>query len=292
MPVKKQQDNTIVLLVRDKSDLKATIENRIQIGLDICERQISSAEDNDQMWKDFIDWNTLNEEIVRQAFNNPKNIYVDEYKYKPGISLDTFYGNYRQKTFQEEVQENKDVIKYQVRKLKWFFEKIDVLQVAENIAKSDPSKNQFSALILVLNRFHKVAQAIRDRHSDKETIIIQNEYDVQDLLNGLLQINFEDVRKEDFSPSHAGANSRLDFVLKKEKIILEVKMTSEQSTIDKLGRELLVDIGRYKEYPDCNDLVIFIYDRGDLIRNKTGFINDLQKQSTSKLRVTVVINPA
>ena len=69
-------------------------------------------------------------------------------------------------------------------------------------------------------------------------------------------------------------------------------MTNENLTTNKLGHELLVDIGRYKEYPDCNDLLIFIYDKGDFVRNKTGFINDLQKQSTNKLKVTVIINPA
>jgi hypothetical protein len=291
MPVRKKPDNDIVLLKRDKADLKATIESKIQLGLDICERPINSEQEKNQMWSDFTDWNNLNEEIIRQAFDKPKNIYVEEYKYKPGISIDAFYGGQSQKSFQEEVEEDKSAIRYQVQKLKRFYEKIDYLQAAETISKTDTFKNQFNNLILLLNRFHKVAQAIRERHNNKETLIIQNEYDVQDLLNGLLQLHFDDIRKEDFSPSHAGANSRLDFVLKKEKIIIEVKMTNEQLTINKLGQDLLVDIGRYKEYPDCNDLVIFIYDKGDYIRNKSGFINDLQKQSTTKLKVTVVINP-
>lgn len=292
MPVKKQTDDNVVLLKVDKDDLKRKIEERIQLGLNICERQITSEPEKNQMWTDFIDWNNLNEEIIRLAFDKPKNIYVEEYKYKPGINIDALYGRERQKTFQEEVEDEKSLIKFQVRKLRWFFEKVDFLNSMETTQKTDISKNQFNNLILLLGRFHKVVQVLRERHNSQETIVIQNEYDVQDLLNGLLQINFDDVRKEDFSPSHAGANSRLDFVLKKEKIILEVKMTSESLTTNKLGQELLVDIGRYKEYPDCNDLVIFIYDKGDFVRNKIGFINDLQKQSTSKLKVTVVINPS
>lgn len=291
MPDRKQQDNDIVLLKVDKDYLKATIEDKIQLGLSICERKITSEQEKNQMWADFTDWNNLSEEIIRQAFDKPKNIYLEEYKYKSGISIDSLYGRQRQMTFQEEVEEDKSAIKYQVRKLRRFFEKIDFLQSSPTIQKNDTSKNQFNSLILLLNRFHKVAQAIRDRHNNKETIIIQNEYDVQDLSNGLLQIYFDDIRKEEFSPSHAGANSRLDFVLRNEKIIVEIKMTSESLTINKLGQDLLVDIGRYKEYPDCNDLVIFIYDKGDFIRNKIGFINDLQKQSTNKLKVTVVISP-
>lgn len=292
MAIKKQPDNDVVLLQVDKTILKEKVEERIQLGLNICERQIISEAEKNTMWADFIDWNNLNEELIRQAFDKPKNIYVEEYKYKPGISLDVFDRNPRKKTFQEEVEEDKSAIKFQVRKLRWFYEKIDLLNSVDKLKTTDTSKNNISYLILLLNRFHKVAQAIRERHNGRETILIQDEYDVQDLLYGLLQIYFDDIRKEDSSPSHAGANSRLDFVLKKEKIIIEVKMTNENLTINKLGQDLLVDIGRYKEYPDCNDLVIFIYDKQDHIRNKAGFTNDLQKQSTMKLKVTVVIHPA
>lgn len=289
MPVKKPVDNGIVFLVVDKEELKAKIEERIQLGLDLSERQISSKEEKNKLWGEFIDWNNFNEELVRQAFDKPSNFYLEEYKYKAGFSIDALYG--KQNTFQEDVEEDKSAIKYQVRKLRRFYEKVELLKSPENLVKTDTAKNNLNNLLTLLKRFHKVAQAIRDRHNDRESIIIKDEYDVQDLLNGLLHIYFDDIRNEDFSPSHAGANSRLDFVLKKEKIIIEVKMTNESLTINKLGQDLLVDIGRYKEYPDCTDLVIFIYDKGDYIRNKTGLINDLQKQSTSKLKVTVIINP-
>ncbi len=289
MAVKKQPGNDIVFLQVDKTELRNKIEERIQLGLNICERQISNKQEDEQMWADFNDWNNLNEELIRQAFDKPKNIYVTEYQYRKGISIGALYGE--KKTFQEEVEVNKSAIKFQVRKLKWFYDKIEFLKSSDTITKTDTSKNNLTNLILLLSRFHKAAQAIRERYDNRETILIRDEYDVQDLLFGLLQIYFDDIRKEDSSPSHAGSNSRLDFVLKKEKIIIEVKMTNDKITLNKLGQDLLVDIGRYKEYPNCNDLVIFIYDRSDFIRNKTGFINDLQNQSTSKLKVTVLINP-
>ena len=161
----------------------------------------------------------------------------------------------------------------------------------EATAKPKLEKQSLNNLLNLLNRFHKIAQAIRDRHNHRDTILIHDEYDVQDLLNGLLQIYFDDVRKEDYSPSSAGANTRLDFVLRKEKIILEIKITSESLTLKKLGEELYVDIGRYKAYPDCDNLVIFIYDKGDHIRNKVGFISDLEKQSTPTFKLTAIINP-
>ena len=105
MPVKKPVDNGIVFLVVDKEELKAKIEERIQLGLDLSERQISSKEEKNKVWGEFIDWNNFNEELVRQAFDKPANFYLEEYKYKAGFSIDALYG--KQNTFQEDVEEDK-----------------------------------------------------------------------------------------------------------------------------------------------------------------------------------------
>jgi hypothetical protein len=161
MPLKKQPDNTIVLLVVNKEELKAKIEERIQLGLTISERQISSKEEKNKVWTEFIDWNNFNEELVCQAFDRPNNFYLEEYRYKPGIFVDALYG--KKNTFQEDVEEDKSAIKYQIRKLRRFYEKIELLKSPENVVKSNTSKNGLSNLLTLLNKFHKVAQAIRER---------------------------------------------------------------------------------------------------------------------------------
>ena len=55
------------------------------------------------------------------------------------------------------------------------------------------------------------------------TLDVQDEYDVQDLFHALLHIHFEDIRPEEWAPSFAGASSRMDFLLKQEQIIIEIK---------------------------------------------------------------------
>ena len=60
---------------------------------------------------------------------------------------------------------------------------------------------------------------------------IKDEYDVQDLLNALLRLNFDDVRPEEYTPSYAGSSTRVDFLLKKEKIVIEVKKTRKVQSI-------------------------------------------------------------
>lgn len=287
----KQQGEQYVILVLEKDILKQKVYGRLQTGIDFLSQKITNEKEKDEWWDSFIDWDIYNVELIKQAFDKPDNSYAEDYKRSTGFVGAVFGGTYKKPTFQESVESCRDEMKHQVRKLKWFYEKIDLLKTNEKISKLDIRKDKFNQLLNLLSRFHKVAQELRDRRQGRDTVIIKDEYDVQDLLNAILYLNFDDIRKEEFSPSNSGSNSRIDFVLKKEKIILEVKISSDRLGAKKLGEELLVDIGRYKEYPDCSDLVIFIYDKEDHIRNKKGLISDLQKQSIHELTVTVIINP-
>ncbi|MFX0063338.1 MAG: hypothetical protein ACFFC7_14270, partial [Candidatus Hermodarchaeota archaeon] len=91
----------------------------------------------------------------------------------------------------------------------------------------------------------------------------------------LLLIEFDDVRREEFSPSHAGSSSRIDFMLKEEQIVIEVKKTREGLDERKLGDQISSDIERYRSHPDCLTLIFFVYDPEAQIPNPKGFENDL-----------------
>ena len=69
-------------------------------------------------------------------------------------------------------------------------------------------------LIRITSQFPVVTRQIQQRHDNRSTLEIRDEYDVQDLLHTLLRIDFDDVRAEEFTPSHAGKSSRMDFLLK------------------------------------------------------------------------------
>ena len=77
----------------------------------------------------------------------------------------------------------------------------------------------------IFNRFFAVAKQLQRRHDNRDTLSIKDEYDVQDLLNSLLLLHFEDVRPEEWTPSYAGGSKRMDFLLKDSEIAIEVKMT-------------------------------------------------------------------
>jgi hypothetical protein len=102
--------------------------------------------------------------------------------------------------------------------------------------------NPIALIERIATRFHAVARQLRVRHGNRETLNVKDEYDVQDLLHALLRIFFKDVRPEEWTPSYAGTSSRMDFLLREEQIVIEVKMAREGLT-----QKDLVDIARYED---------------------------------------------
>jgi hypothetical protein len=140
-------------------------------------------------------------------------------------------------------------------------------------------------------RFHAAARQLQSRHDGRNTLAITDEYDVQDFLHALLRLHFIDIREEEWTPSFAGAASRLDFLLKHERIVIEVKKSRPSLKGGDIGKELAVDIARYRSHPDCDCLVCFVYDPGGHIGNPSGIERDLEKLSTGDLKVRVIIAP-
>jgi len=161
-------------------------------------------------------------------------------------------------------------------------------QVSKGFVNSELRPEDVSEVLdNVFTRFHKVARQLRTRHSNRATIEVNDEYDVQDLLHAVLLLFFDDVRKEEWTPSYAGGSSRQDFLLKTEKIVIETKKTRESMRDKDLGEELIIDIDRYKAHPDCDRLICFVYDPEGRLGNPQGIMNDLNKQHEGFAKVII-----
>lgn len=134
----------------------------------------------------------------------------------------------------------------------------------------------------------RMIASLRERGRERQPFVVADEYDVQDLLEAVLRNLFDDVRPEDPSPNRAGASTRIDFVLKREQIIVEAKMTRQGLGERQVADELIDDIERYRSHPDCRTLVAIVYDPERRIPNPGGLESDLRKDSP-ELRVRVVI---
>lgn len=150
-----------------------------------------------------------------------------------------------------------------------------------------PSRNVDTELENIFDKFHRVARQLRTRYDSRITLEISDEYDVQDLLHALLLLHFDDVRPEEWTPSYAGGSVRMDFLLKSEGIIIEVKKTRKSMTAKSLGEELLIDREKYKVHPDCNKLYCFVYDPEGILGNPAGIKRDLEQGSEEFIKVFI-----
>jgi hypothetical protein len=186
------------------------------------------------------------------------------------------------RSFHDGLEKSKEVL----RSIIWEIDKlgVPVKALAENPGAA------FEFIKGICFHFHSIARQLRHRHDNRPTLDVADEYDVQDLLHALLRQQFKDIRAEEWTPSYAGMSARMDFLLKAEQIVVEVKMTRKGLDAKKVGEELIIDIAHYQGHPNCKMLVCFVYDPDCRIANPAGLENDLSKQS-DEFVVRVVIAP-
>jgi hypothetical protein len=144
------------------------------------------------------------------------------------------------------------------------------------IATSNPI-DPVSNIEKLITKFHTITRQLRKRYDDRPTLDVNDEYDVQDLFHALLKLFFDDIRPEEWTPSYAGGSSRMDFLLKSEKIVIETKKTRAKLGAKEIGEQLATDILRYRSHPDCRTLICFVYDPEERILNPRGLERDLSQ---------------
>jgi len=156
----------------------------------------------------------------------------------------------------------------------------------------DTADQQPTRVILgICDRFHLVAKQLTSRRENRPTLAVNDEYDVQDLLHALLRLHFDDIRPEEWTPSYGGGASRMDFLLKDEQIVVEVKMTRPGLGSKEVADQLIIDAARYREHQDCKTLICLVYDPRGFVKNPRGVERDLGKLSGNGLEVICIIIP-
>jgi len=148
------------------------------------------------------------------------------------------------------------------------------------------------ALVATLcRRFHLFAQQLLVRRDGRGTITIADEYDVQYLMRALLMFHFDDVRAEEVTPSVGGKSGRMDFLLKRERLVIETKMTRKNLRQKEVGDELIIDMKRYHSHPDYRTLVCLVYDPGGFCHAHAALENDLSGLDAAGFRTHVIVCP-
>lgn len=161
----------------------------------------------------------------------------------------------------------------------------------EALPEESPSERVATDLAAVLRRLPEHLRVLQRRRPAWEiSAAITDERELQVVVEALLRTLFDDVRPEDYVPSHGGANARVDFVLPEVGVVVETKMARASMSARKLGEELLIDAGRYPTHPNCDAILAYVYDPNRHLDNPRGIEQDLTTRTASGLSFLCVIS--
>lgn len=133
----------------------------------------------------------------------------------------------------------------------------------------------------ILNNFSNAIQKIiKNRRKDHPDFIIEDEYDVQDILYVILKSVFPNLRDEDAIGKVGAKTTKIDLIIREERILVEVKMIkAKDSNETHFIEQLKTDFESYHECKWLRKLFCFVYDPYKKTRDISNF-NDLNGERT------------
>ena len=143
------------------------------------------------------------------------------------------------------------------------------------------SKNPEQVLRDIFYNFpNAVQKIIKNRRKGHPDFEINDEYDLQDILYVIIKSIFPKMRDEEVTPKQGIKSSRIDFILKEEKILIEVKMMKKNDSNEKdFIEQLKIDIESYHTSEWLDKLYCFVYDPFKKTKDISNF-NDLNGDRT------------
>ncbi len=114
---------------------------------------------------------------------------------------------------------------------------------------------------ILKNFSNAIQKIIKNRRKGHPDFQIEDEYDVQDILYVILKSIFPTLRDEDPIPKVGAKSTKIDLIIREEKILIEVKMIKVKDANEMhFIEELKVDFESYHECQWLNKLFCFVYD--------------------------------
>lgn len=142
--------------------------------------------------------------------------------------------------------------------------------------------NATSLLIRIIDNFRVSIRALTDRSHNRPDLRIESEYDVQDVLFACVRASFNDARREEWAPQHAGSAKRIDIAIPSAGALVEVKFVRTAQHAKTIADELKIDIESYHTHPTCGTLLVLVYDPRTYIADPEAIEQDLSGRRTKK----------
>lgn len=171
-------------------------------------------------------------------------------------------------------------------------EPIDIAPITDNEEEGNKPSSLDELLRIIIRGLPRAMQPLIHRRKGAQPLVFASEYDIQDLLHALMRPWISDIRPEEFCPSYAGSNTRMDFLLPAHNLVIETKRVRDKAHASKVGDELIIDIEHYRKHQKANHLWCVIYDPDLFISNPKGMINDLEGQRATpegNINVKVIV---
>lgn len=133
---------------------------------------------------------------------------------------------------------------------------------------------------ILKNFSNAIQKIIKNRRKDHPNFEIEDEYDVQDILYVILKSVFPNLRDEDAIGKVGAKTTKIDLIIREERILVEVKMIKDKDSNEThFIEQLKVDIESYHECKWLRKLFCFVYDPYKKTRDISNF-NDLNGERT------------
>ncbi|TDD63532.1 hypothetical protein E1293_43085 [Actinomadura darangshiensis] len=138
--------------------------------------------------------------------------------------------------------------------------------------------NEVNQSEIVLKTLRSIPTSIRKLHrrsNKRPPFLIENEYDVQDLIEIVLRGLHPEVIREEWTPKSAGSAKRIDLAIRHLGVMIECKYVRSSGHSKKLADELKIDFESYHNHQDCRHLFVYIHDPNQYISDPENFASDL-----------------
>lgn len=146
-----------------------------------------------------------------------------------------------------------------------------------------------------LPRFHWSANLLeKHRRKNHPPFIINDEYDVQDLLFSYLLMTFDRVDVEDHGRKIAGVSTRSDIFLRDLKLIIEIKCFRTDDNWSAMKQNIDSKVQTYLQNENYDFMIIFIYNPDLALKNTSMIESELstsQSINGKEFRVVAIVDP-
>jgi len=258
----RQEQPEITMLKKPKETFVKELQERISLGKDLLNRQITTMEQLDGLKKDYASWDDYNEELLKRSFNKVTNEYYNDYhNCAQWIGVEDVLYRRNTNSVEYKLKHERDRINASIVNLERLVDKLPLIDEIESIDSYTTTEKSFTNKCFIVHghneaRKYEVARYIENDLHRRSIILHEQANKGRTIIE-----KFVDYSKVDFAVAlwtaddEGKANKDIEYHSRaRQNVIFETGFF-----IGKLGRENVIVL--YEdgvEIPSDYSGVIFI----------------------------------